>query len=214
MSTADTYFDNLSSWKEELMALRKILSTTDLKETIKWNQPCYTINDKNVVILGGFKEFCVISFFKGILIKDDANILVQQGANTRTAKIIPFKSLEEITTIEHVIKKYITEAIEIENKGSNVKPASKTNLKFPHELVDLFALDSDFKKAFYKLTPGRQRGYLIYIDSAKQSKTKIARAKKYTERIMNGFGIHDCTCGKSKRMPNCDGTHKYEINKL
>lgn len=207
-SSVDTYFNRLNKWKAELFLLREIANESNLVEELKWNQPCYTYNGKNICILGGFKEFCCISFFKGSLLTDEENLLIQQGPNTKSDRIVKLTSVEEIHQHIKAILQLIYNAIEVEEKGIKAPTPKQNEQQIPVELEEAFASDSKFKTAFNQLTAGRQRGYLLFFTGAKQSKTVTNRILKHKERILKGFGINDCVCGLSKRMPNCDGSHK------
>tara|TARA_R110000868_G_scaffold325702_5_gene586564 strand:- start:53 stop:682 length:630 start_codon:yes stop_codon:yes gene_type:complete len=194
-------------WQPELIKLRQILLDCDLIEVLKWKQPCYTYKNKNIAMIGSFKEFIALSFFKGALLKGGASILVQQGENTRSARIAKLTTLSEIDKLQDVLKALIFEAIEVEKTGVKLAPADK-KFSLCAELEEKFTADNEFKVAFNKLTPGRQRGYNLFFSTAKQSATRLQRIEKFRERILMGYGMNDCTCGKSNRMPNCDGSHK------
>ena len=203
----DEYFRNVKKFPKELIALREILNECGLSEELKWRNPCYTFKNNNIIILGEFKEYCALSFFKGVLLSDFENILNKPGENSQTVRIIRFKSLDEIIAVSPILKKYIFEAIEIETSGIKVERKESSNLLFTDELQNILDKSPQFKTAFESLTPGRQRGYNIFFSEPKQSKTRVARIEKYTQRIIMGKGLNDCTCGLSKRMPNCDGSH-------
>ena len=206
--TADKYFLDAPQWQEELMQLRKIALGTNLTEMIKWGVPCYVFQESNVVLLGAFKAFCSISFFKGSLLQDPNGILTKPGENSQSVMMLKFTHLDEIRELEPVIRAYIVEAIEIEKAG--LKPALEKSvaLEFPEELLQILDQDAAFKAAFTALTPGRQRGYNLFFTAAKQPATRITRIEKYRQQILDGKGINDCTCGLSKKMPSCDGSHK------
>ncbi len=208
-ATVDEYLSKVTKWKPELSRLRTIINECGLSETIKWGVPCFTAGTNNIVIINGFKEFCCISFFKGALLKDTSNILIKQGENTQSARIIKFISLQDINKTEKIIKKYIKEAVEIENAGIKVPLKDNTQIELAAELVEILAHDTKFKSAFESLTPGRQRAYNLFFTSPVQSSTRITRIEKYRQQILDGKGINDCTCGLSKKMPNCDGSHKF-----
>jgi uncharacterized protein YdeI (YjbR/CyaY-like superfamily) len=165
-------------------------------------------NKSNVALIGSFKEFVSLSFFKGVLLADSENILHKPGENSQTVRMFKFTSASEIIQQEKTIKAYIYEAIEVEKTGVKVPLSKATELIFPDELLAKFEKNSAFKEAFSTLTPGRQRGYNLFFSDSKQSNTRIARIEKYEERILKGIGINDCVCGLSKRMPRCDGSHK------
>lgn len=204
----ETYLEKLDDFHDEIKLLRKIVLACNLSEDFKWRNPCYTFKEKNIVLLFKFKEYCAISFFKGVLLKDEKKLLVQQTENMQSARQLRFKSLSEIKNLEETIKAYIFEAIEVENLGLETPKKKVSDYETPNELLEIFDKNKKFEKAFNSLTPGRQKGYLLYFSAAKQSKTKITRIKKYEDRIFDGKGINDCVCGLSKKMPNCDGSHK------
>jgi uncharacterized protein YdeI (YjbR/CyaY-like superfamily) len=204
----DLYFDELQKWKPELEKLRMIILDCMLTEELKWGSPCYSFQKKNVILLGGFKDNCVISFIKGVLLSDPKGILVKPGENSQSARVIRFTNLKEIVKLEPVIKAYIFETIENEKAGAKVELKKTTEYEVPEELETKFKSSAALKKAFNALTPGRQRGYLLFFTGAKQSETRTARIEKYTDRILKGIGINDCVCGLSKKMPSCDGSHK------
>lgn len=208
-SEVDKFLENANKWKEEFTVLRQIINDCGLQEDFKWMHPCYTHKEKNIVLFHGFKEYCAISFFKGVLLKDPKRILVQPTENSNEGRQIRFTNTDQIAELVPVVKQYIYEAIEVERAGLQVKKKSVADFDVPEELIDRFDESPDFKIAFEKLSPGRRKGYLLHFNQAKQSETRSARIDKYTDRIMNGFGIRDCVCGHSKRMPNCDGSHKY-----
>lgn len=199
-----------SQWKEEYIKLRQIvLECEELTEEFKWMHPCYTIKNKNIVLIHGFKEYCALLFHKGALLKDPQGILVQQTENVQAARQIRFTGLQEIVKLESVIKEYILEAIEVEKSGMEVKVKEHKEYIIPEELHTKFEEIPALKTAFEALTPGRQRAYIFHFSQPKQSKTRIARIEKAMERILNGKGLNDCICGLSQKMPNCDGSHKF-----
>jgi uncharacterized protein YdeI (YjbR/CyaY-like superfamily) len=176
-------------WIEELLALRAIVLETGLKEEVKWGFPVYTQQNRNIVTINALKGSANIGFFKGVFLKDAFKILKQQG-NIQSARIIPFKSTEEILKHKEILIGYILESIEIEKKGLKVELKKRIE-SFPDELVQAFEEDHSFKDAFYRLTPGRRRGYVLYFSQAKQVQTRIARIQKYKVQIFNGVGLND-----------------------
>ena len=204
----DMYLKTAKRWRKELWKLRAIVLKAGLTEEWKWRAPCYTHQGSNVVILGDFKEFCTVSFFKGGLLKDPHNVLVKPGENTRAARMIRLTSVEEIEELEPIIIAYLHEAIAVEEAGLQVDFSKGREVEIPAELQTKFDEHPKFETAFDALTPGRQRAYLLHFSSAKQSQTRTTRIEKYIPRILNGKGINDCVCGHSKRMPACDGSHK------
>lgn len=202
------YLNELKKWKEELIKLREIVLSCELKEEFKWMHPCYTDNEKNIVLIHEFKNYCAILFHKGALLKDPENLLVRQTENVQSARQIRFTALSEIEELEPTIKEYIQEAIGVEKSGLKVKMKKNIDSDLPIELKQKFNKNPEFKKAFNNLTTRRQRGYLLHFSKPKQPKTRISRIEKNTRRIIDGYGINDCFCGLSKRKPNCDGSHK------
>jgi uncharacterized protein YdeI (YjbR/CyaY-like superfamily) len=204
----DAYFSKIKKWPQELELLRKIVLDCGLTEDIKWRNPCYTFQNNNVVIIHGFKEYCAVLFFKGALLNDANGILIQQTENVQSGRQIRFTCVKEIAKMEKVLKAYIFEAIEVEKSGLKVELKKHEDFNIPEEFEKQLKKNAALKKAFNALTPGRQRGYYLYFAAPKQSATREARIEKYTQQIINGKGLTDCTCGLSQKMPQCDGSHK------
>ncbi len=179
------------NWKEELTKLRSIVLSCGLTEEVKWYQPCYSYNGKNLIILGSFKEYCGMNFFKGVLLKDEKKILQKIGENTQSAKIIKFTNVQQINDLEGALKDYIKEMIELEKSGAKVTFKKIEEQKIPEELEEFFNQDKNFENAFKTLTPGRQRAYLLHFSSAKQSTTRIARIERAKPQIFAGKGLND-----------------------
>lgn len=214
MKTAvELYIEKAKQWKDEMTLLRSILLETALTETIKWGKPCYTYNDKNLIIIQDFKHHCDLGFFTGALLKDPEKLLEKAGENTQSARQLRFENLADIKRKKTIIKSFVKEAIENEKQGIKPVVEEKVELEKIVELENIFKKNKAFTKAFRALTPGRQRAYHMFFAGAKQSETRISRIEKYIPRIIDGYGINDCTCGMSKRMPNCDGSHKFLKNK-
>ena len=203
----DVYLAKAKKWQKEMQLLRELLLTCKLEEAIKWGKPCYTFQGNNVVMIQAFKEHCDLGFFKGALLKDKNGILIKAGENTQAGRQLRFTDINEIEKLSKIIKTYIKEAVNIEKDGIQYQTDSKAEQIHVEELIQLFKKDSALKKAFESLTPGRQRAYLIHFSGAKQAETRITRIQKQTAKILCGKGMNDCTCGLSKRMPNCDGSH-------
>lgn len=205
----DDFINNAQKWQPEIKQLRLLLLDCGLTEEFKWRNPCYTFQGNNVVIIGSFKEYCTLSFFKGTLLQDSNGILSKPGENSQAVRFFKFTNVEQIIEKQSIIKSYIYEALEIDKAGIKVIFKSNTELELVAELQIALDKNPALKTAFQALTPGRQRAYNLYFSEAKQSKTRETRIEKYTQRILNGKGINDCICGLSKKMPNCDGSHKY-----
>ena len=205
----DFYFDKAEKWQEELGRLRMLVLDCGLTEALKWGVPCYTFGKSNVLLIHAFKEYCALSFFKGALLNDTDGILIQQTENSQAARQIRYTSVQQIAEMEAILKATIDEAIEVEKAGLEVDFKKTTEFTIPEELQNEFDEIPELKTAFESLTPGRQRAYLLYFSAPKQSKTRKARLQKNMQQILNGKGLNDCTCGLSKKMPSCDGSHKY-----
>ena len=207
-SKVDEFIDKSKKWQQEIKILRSILLDCHLAEELKWRAPCYTFKNANIILIGVFKEYCTLSFFKGVLLKDDNNVLVAPGENSQAVRMLRFTTLNEIIENQALIKAYIFEAIEIEKAGLKVDFKEKTELTFPEELQNKLNSSPAFKAAFEALTPGRQRAYNLHFSAPKQSKTRETRIENCEERILKGKGFNDCICGLTKRPPQCDGSHK------
>lgn len=179
----------VNNWREELELIRQIVLKAGLKEEIKWGAPIYTHKGKNIVSVGALKESANIGFFKGVLLTDTHKILTQQG-NLQSDRIIKFINADDIKKLKSVIKSYVLEAIAIEESGKKVE-FKKNPEPIPDELSQVFEDDPSFKRAFYGLTPGRQRGYIIHFSQPKQSQTRMGRIEKYKQQIFNGVGLND-----------------------
>lgn len=185
------YFSKIEKWQEELQRLREIILDCGLDEELKWEQPCYTFQNSNVIILGGHKESCVLSFFKGALLNDAEGILVKPGENTRASRVIRFINVREIDEIESTLKAYIYEAVEVEKAGLKVDFKKDSELVIPEEVQNKLDENPALKAAFKALTPGRQRAYILYFSAPKQSKTRVSRVEKCTRQILFGKGLNE-----------------------
>jgi uncharacterized protein YdeI (YjbR/CyaY-like superfamily) len=187
----DAILSKTKKWREEFEALRKIVLACQLTEELKWGQPCYTFQDKNIVLIHGFKEYCALLFMKGALLKDAKGILIQQTENVQAARQIRFTSVRQIIELKPVLKAYIREAIEVERAGLKVKLKKTSEFTVPEEFQAKLNKLPALKKAFAALTPGRQRGYLLHFSGAKQSKTRESRVEKCIPQILKGKGLED-----------------------
>ncbi|MBK6567196.1 MAG: YdeI/OmpD-associated family protein [Saprospiraceae bacterium] len=177
-------------WPQELILLRQLVLDCGLDEEVKWGVPCYTFNGKNIVNIGAFKSFAALSFFKGSLIEDVHNILLKPGENSQSGRLIKFTDPRQIIEQEDILKEYIFQAIEVEKLGLKVE-FKKNPEPVPDELHLIFEEFPEVQEAFYDLTPGRQRGYIIHFSQPKQSITRTERIKKCIPKILNGEGFHD-----------------------
>ena len=187
----DFFFSKAKKWQEEFQRLRMIILDCQLTEELKWGCPCYTFQQRNIVLIHGFKEYCALLFFKGALLKDAKAVLIQQTANVQAARQIRFTNAREITKMEPILKAYIKEAIEVEKAGLKVNYKKTTEFKIPDEFQNKLDEIPALKTAFDALTPGRQRGYLFYFSQPKQSKTRASRVEKCMQQILNGKGLND-----------------------
>ncbi|MEI8054067.1 MAG: DUF1801 domain-containing protein [Bacteroidota bacterium] len=190
-TNVDFYFNKAKIWQEELKTLRQIILDCNLTEELKWGVPCYTLKNKNVLLIHAFKNYCAILFVKGILLKDANHILIQQTINVQAGRQIRFTNIEEIKNLEPVLKKYINEAIDLERSGKKTTLSKNTELVFPEEFENKLKENPSVKIAFDSLTPGRQRAYNLFFTAPKQSKTRSSRIEKCIPQIMNGKGLND-----------------------
>lgn len=189
---AERFFEKSKKWNEEYNLLREIiLENKSLEEDFKWMHPCYTFEGKNVVLIHGFKEYCALLFHKGVLLKDPKNILIQQTENVQSARQIRFTNTEQIIKLKSVIKDYVKQSVEIEKSGKKIEMKKVSDYPIPEEFQQALNDDKELNKAFYALTPGRQKGYLFYFNQAKQSQTRQTRIEKYYQQILGGKGIDD-----------------------
>lgn len=185
------FFDKKTKWQDAYQVLREIALSLDLTEELKWGCPCYTIGKNNVVLIHGFKDYCALLFMKGAIMKDPKKLLIQQTEIVQAARQMRFTSLEEVVKKSGAIKSYVKEAIRVEKSGAKVVLKETAQFNMPEEFRKALSQMKELKKAFYELTPGRQRGYLLYFSSAKQAKTRMARIEKYVPRILDGKGLED-----------------------
>ncbi len=188
---ADGFFNKENKWQKEYQKLRRIVLVCGLNEELKWGVPCYTFQGSNVVLVHGFKAYCALLFNKGVLMSDPGNRLIQQTEHVQAARQIRFRNLQEIEELEPTIKAYILEAIDVERAGLEVKLKETSEFVMPDELKTKFKQTPELKSAFEALTPGRQRGYLLYFSQAKQPKTRESRIEKSIPKILEGKGRND-----------------------
>ena len=187
----DAFLGKAKKWREEFAKLRTIVLDCGLTEELKWGQPCYTFENKNIVLMHGFKEYCALLFFKGALLKDPNGILIRQTENVQAQRQIRFTDVREIVEKQAVLKAYINEAVEVEKAGLKVNFKKAAEFNMPEEFQNKLDEDPALKTAFDALTPGRQRAYLLHFSAPKQSKTRESRVEKCRQQILNGKGLND-----------------------
>src|SRR5215471_13683050 len=187
----DWYFNKAKKWREESEKLRMLALECGLTEESKWGKPCYTFQKSNIVLIHGFKAYCALLFFKGALLKDAKGILIQRTENVQAARQIRFTNVREIVKKEPILKSYIKEAIEVEKAGLKVNYKKTAEFKIPEEFQNELDKIPALKRAFAALTPGRQRGYILYFSGAKQSKTRESRVEKCMQQILSGKCLDD-----------------------
>ncbi len=187
----DFFFSKESRWQKEYAKLRTLTLECGLDEKLKWGCPCYTHQEKNIVLIHGFKEYCALLFFKGALLNDPEGILIQQTKNVQSARQIRFTNVREIVRLERVLKAYVYEAIEVEKAGLQVRKKTTAEYDIPAEFQARLNKNRALRTAWDGLTPGRQRGYIFYFSQAKLPKTREARVEKYVKQILNGKGLED-----------------------
>jgi uncharacterized protein YdeI (YjbR/CyaY-like superfamily) len=187
----DAYLSKAKKWQEEFEKLRMIILDSELTEELKWGVPCYTFQNSNILLMHVFKEYCAILFVKGALLKDANGILIQQTENVQAARQVRFTNVQEIVALETILKAYIHEAIEVEKAGLKVPYKKATEFPIPDEFLNKLEEIPDLETAFYALTPGRQRAYLLYFAAPKQSQTRQSRVEKCMPQILAGKGLND-----------------------
>jgi len=187
----DEFMDREEQWQKEFRKLRRIVLGCNLTEELKWGQPCYTHDGKNVVIIHGFKDYCALLFIKGALMDDPKGLLIQQTENVQAGRQIRFSTIHEIEALEDTLRGYVQEAIRIEAAGLKVERKKTSDFPVPEEFQSRLDADPALKSAFEALTPGRQRGYLFHFSQPKQPKTRETRVEKCIPRIFDGLGLDD-----------------------
>jgi uncharacterized protein YdeI (YjbR/CyaY-like superfamily) len=187
----DVFMRKTTAWHDEYAALREIALSTGLTEDLKWMHPCYTLDGKNIFLLHAFKEYIAVFFYKGVIMKDPQGILIQQTENVQSGRQVRFTSLEEITKSKKVIKAYMAEAIAVEESGAEVPMKKAAELVIPADIAAAMKKIPGLTVAFRKLTPGRQRGYVLHFDGAKQAATRQSRVEKAAPHILKGKGLNE-----------------------
>ena len=187
--SVDFYFDKAQTWRAAIEKLRMIVLDCGLGEELKWGCPCYTFQNKNIVLIHVFKEYCALLFFKGALLSDPHGMLIRQTTNTQATRQIRFTNASDINNIEKTLKAYIYEAIEVEKAGLKVELKKTADFTVAEEFKNKLDKSPALKKAFYQLTPGKQRAYLLYFSAPKQSKTRQSRVEKCTQQILRGEAL-------------------------
>jgi uncharacterized protein YdeI (YjbR/CyaY-like superfamily) len=204
---ATAWLADQSAWVPELAALRSILRDTGLEEAIKWGAPTYRDGDHNVVNLGARKDGAIVGFFRGALLSDPGGELDTPGAHSRHVRTLTFRSVAEVEARRPLLQDFVAEAVRRTRAGETVPKPDPADLDLPDELIDRMDADPAFAEAFWGMTPGRRRGHALHIGGAKTAKGRASRLLAATPRILAGKGRQECICGRSARMPRCDGTH-------
>lgn len=190
VNSVEEYIEVNSHFGEALTLLRQIINSTELEETLKWNAPVYTLNEKNVLGLGAFKNHFGIWFFNGIFLNDKKHILSNAQEKTKALRQMRFESTSEID--KNVVLNYVKEAIENQKLGKELKPENKgKDVELPDELNICLKKDTYLNKAYHSLTPFKQREYAEYITTAKRAETKQTRLDKIIPMILKGIGLND-----------------------
>lgn len=192
VSSVEEYIENNPKYADALHILRNIILKTELEESIKWNAPVYSVDGKNVIGLGAFKNHFGIWFFNGIFLKDNANILhnAQEG-KTKALRQMRFEDLNQIN--EDLVLEYVKEAIDIQKSGKIIIPTKtkKSDVAVASELLELCHDNKEFKLKFDSLSPYKQKEYSEYISQAKRESTKKTRLEKIIPMILEGKGLND-----------------------
>jgi len=187
----DAFLSREKKWQQEFEQLRTIILDCGLTEELKWGQPCYTFEENNIVLMHGFKDYCALLFMKGVLLNDAAGILIQQTENVQVARQIRFTHVDEIVEMAHIITAYVNDAIQVEKSGLEVEFKETSEFNVPEEFQHKLDENPALKTAFEALTPGRQRGYLLYFAAPKRTQTRVSRVEKSIPQILDGKGLND-----------------------
>ncbi|MBN2628552.1 MAG: YdeI/OmpD-associated family protein [Spirochaetales bacterium] len=190
-SKVEAYIESQSVWRTEIQALRNILLSCDVEEDFKWKHPCYTDKGKNLVIIQDFKEYCALLFPKGVLMRDPDNLLVPLSENAQADKQIRFSNMVEIESRKDAIAACVAEAVRVERSGEKVSYKKTEDFEVAPEFQEVLDRDESLREAFFSLTPGRQRAYLLHFSGAKQSATRTSRVENCIPRILDGLGLND-----------------------
>ncbi|MEZ6096082.1 MAG: YdeI/OmpD-associated family protein [Pirellulaceae bacterium] len=188
--SVDAFLESNDKWNAELRVLCKLVRSMGMDEAIKWGHPVYSVNGKNVVGLGSFKSYFGLWFFQGALMKDPDNVFVSGNeGKTIAQRQIRFHSIDELKPRK--LKAYLKEAIELAKAGKEIKPDRNRPLNVPPELAAAFKKNKKADAAFKKLSLGKQREYVEYIETAKREETKQKRLEKILPMIIEGMGLND-----------------------
>jgi len=187
----DWFFKKNTKWQAAYAELRLIVLDCGLAEELKWGCPCYTFKDSNIVLIHSFKDYCALLFMQGALLKDVKGIMVQQTKNVQAARQIRFTDIEGILKMKPTLKAYIKESTTLEKAGKKIALKKTSEFYIPEEFKNVLQDMPAVNKAFEALTPGRQRGYLLYFAAPKQTKTIAARIEKKLQQILDGKGLDD-----------------------
>ncbi len=189
INSVDEYIEEHSNFSDALRLLQSIIDKTELEASIKWNAPVYTINGKNVIGMGAFKNHFGIWFFNGVFLKDEQNVLVTAQEKTKGLRQMRFESIEDIN--KNIVLAYIKEAIENQKLGKEIKPEKTKIVIIPKILIQILNTHKDLNASFKALTPYKQKEYSEYIDTAKREATIKRRLEKIKPMILNGIGLND-----------------------
>jgi uncharacterized protein YdeI (YjbR/CyaY-like superfamily) len=184
-------------WHPILLSMRELAAECMLTEEVKWSVPCYTLKGKNVLMIHAFMEYCSIMFMKGSLLTDPENILHRQTDNVTAGRQLRYTNLADFLAQREQAKAFIMAAITLEEAGKKVEKRTEEE-PVVEELKEAFSQDSTFKTAFYQLTPGRQRAYLLHFAQPKQAATRASRIENCMDMILRGEGLHDAYQNRKK----------------
>lgn len=204
--SAEAWYAGQTTWKAECLLLREVVLGFGLTETLKWKHPCYMDNGRNVNLVSWRNGGAVVSLLKGALVDDPRGRLLRAGQN-RYDRYLLYGSVAEIEAERSYLEDLLTQNIQAEREGRTLPPLPD-EIDLVPELHDALQADPELRAAFEALTPGRKRGWNLHFGKAKRSATRASRIEKAREKIFAGKGLMDCVCGRSKRMPRCDGSHR------
>lgn len=177
-------------WRPVLEAARAVVLEAGVTEAMKWGSPCYTLDGKNVAMLGALKESVMLGFFKGAALADPTGLLESPGPNSRFMRQLRFTSVDEVAARRAAIRSLIEQAMALERAGGRFVPAP-VDETLPAELAARLDADPGLRAAFDALTPGRRRSHMLYIADAKKAETRAARVERCLPWIIAGKGYNE-----------------------
>lgn len=178
---------SVQRWRGGLLALRGICLGLGLDEVVKWGHPCFMQGARNIALIGALRDDFRLSFMNAALLTDPDGILEKSGPNCQNPDMIRFTANDQPEARQGQIVALLTQAIGFAKAGIKA-PRGAPDVTLPEMLITALEDDPELAEAFFALTPGRQRSYVILVNGAKALATKQARIAKYRDHILAGKG--------------------------